>query len=98
VALFSMTLNDKQSPPSSHGPFTSPLDRYAHLPEPTRIFLENLRKDDIQTLEGIIVSYRRAGIAGWLIKWLFVTAFTVAGSVALFSQHLATIFKFFTGG
>lgn len=92
-------LNDKQqSPTTPFGPFENPVDRYAHLPEPTRIFLENLRKDDIQTLEGIIVSYRRAGVAGWLIKWLFVTAFTVAGSVALFAQHLSNIFKFITGG
>lgn len=90
-------MTHEQDPLLPFGPITNPVDRFSHLPEHTRAWLESLRAEDIGTLQGILVSYRRATIAGWLVKWIFVTAFTVAGSFALFAEQINTIRNFLAG-
>ena len=89
-----MTLND-QGPASRFGPIANPVESFKHLPIHTRTWLETLSREDVETMSILLVSYRRASVAGWLIKWLFVTAFTVAGSVALFAEQITAILAFF---
>lgn len=80
-----------QSPAPSLIPYADPVDRFAHLPPHVREWLQGLSREDCELFESILISYRRAGIAGWMVKWLFFTALGVASSVALFAEHIGKI-------
>ena len=46
-------------PPSRFGPFTSPVDRFSHLPEATRKWLEDLREEDLDEIARLEGLYRK---------------------------------------
>lgn len=69
------------SPPASA--YRSPVDRFAHLPEHIRRFIEGLDEEDCQALNDFLLQYKRARTIGWFFKWL------VAGAAALFLAMVA---------
>jgi hypothetical protein len=55
------------------GPITNPVDRFAHLPEPTRKWLESLREDDLKDIIESVQLYHRARIIARFGKWTLAT-------------------------
>src|SRR4051812_8710328 len=68
-------LLEKLGPPGGEpfGPVRNPVDRLAHLPEPTRLWLEELRPDDLDDIRKILEGYRRTGTILWALKWAVIT-------------------------
>jgi hypothetical protein len=64
------------------GPIANPVDRFAHLPEPTRKFLEDLREDDIEEIKEAVRFMRSATTVGRFAKWsiISVVGFFIAAS------------------
>lgn len=60
---------------SPFGPITNPVDRFAHLPEPTRKWLESLREDDLKDIIEAVQLYHRALIIAKFGKWTLATIF-----------------------
>lgn len=56
--------------PWPHGPIGHPVDRYAHLPKETRVFLERLRPEDIRHLHESMDFYTTARAVGRFNAWL----------------------------
>jgi hypothetical protein len=46
-----------------HGPLSNPIDRYLHLPEYTRRFMEQLRENEVDALSDF------AHLPAWKRKW-----------------------------
>lgn len=69
---------------SPFGPIPNPVDRFAHLPEPTRKWLESLREDDLQDIIGAVQLFHRAQIILRFGKWTAATilAALIAGVAA----------------
>jgi hypothetical protein len=64
-------------------PITNPVDKFAHLPEPTRRWLEGLREDDLDEIAAAIKFYRSARVVGRFNRWLIITVAAVfVGTVA----------------
>jgi hypothetical protein len=59
---------------------TNPVDRFAHLPEPTRHWLEQLREDDLADLNEAVKFHHSVKTIGRFGKWLIITV--VASFVA----------------
>lgn len=68
-----MPRQEDEGPASPFGPITNPVDRFAHLPERTRKFLETLDEEDVKALCDLLMAYQRASTIGWFFKWLVVT-------------------------
>lgn len=84
---------------SPFGPITNPVDRFAHLPEPTRKWLESLREDDLKDIVESVQLYHRARIIGKFGKWTLATilAALIAGVAA--GEAIQKIFAWmFHGG
>lgn len=65
-------------PASPHGPIANPTDRYAHLPEPTRKWLDEQRPEDLDDWRRAMRTYRAARIffnVTWKIIVTLVAAF-----------------------
>jgi hypothetical protein len=52
---------------------TNPVNRFAHLPEPTRKWLEQLREDDLSDLNEAVRFYHNIKTVGRFNKWLIIT-------------------------
>jgi hypothetical protein len=73
-----------QGPTSPSGPIANPVDHFAHLPAYVRKFIESLDEEDIEALEDLLLSYKRARTIGWFLKWLVaIAASTFMATVAL---------------
>jgi hypothetical protein len=83
---------------TSNGPFTNPVDRFAHLPKPTREYLESLREEDIDLLNEAVKFMRSVKTVGKFTKWLIVTivgSFIVAGQ---FGEAIQKLLAFLSRG
>ena len=69
-------------------PIYNPVERFGHLPEPTRQWLENLREDDIKELNDAVRFYRTAKAVGRFNKWLIITVVTLFIGAAAFGEAL----------
>ena len=63
--------------PWPHGPISNPVDRFAHLPEPTRRWLEDLRQDDINKIIEAVKFWNTMRSWGKVTKWLILTMVAV---------------------
>lgn len=63
-----------------YGPYTDPLDRYKHLPERTRKWLEGLSEKDLEAIDEALSMLDKAKTIGKAAKWTVVTI--LAGLVA----------------
>ena len=62
----------------------APLEKYAQLPESTRVFLEKMTEEDAEILAKGIRTFRNALIAIQVLKWLIgglIVAFTTAAAL-----------------
>jgi hypothetical protein len=99
--------------PSPFGPYSNPVDRFAHLPPATRSFFESLDKGDLEALEcavellrskeqrdtlvAILRSYRNAGIVGRFFRFMVVTAVAVFTTSVLLGERIRDVFSWFGG-
>lgn len=60
----------------------NPVDRFAHLPEPTRKFLEQLREEDIKDILEAARAVKSTKTFGKVMRWsiISVVGFFVAAS------------------
>jgi hypothetical protein len=94
----SIIVDDDPDPPSPFGPIANPVDRFGHLPEGTRKWLEGLRDEDIQELKEAIKFQRSAKTVGTFGKWLVITIVsTFIGAVA-FGEKVAVAWRWISGG
>lgn len=75
----------------------NPVDRFGHLPEATRRWLESLREEDINELREAIKLSRNAKTVGSFSKWLALTIFGTIVSVITFGEKLMIGWKWITG-
>jgi hypothetical protein len=88
----------EQEPPFDSGPVSNPVDRFAHLPETTRQWLEELRKEDVDDLRRILQGFRKTGTVLWFFKWIIITvASGFVGTVA-FGESVAKTLSWLKGG
>lgn len=110
-AVGRLVLNEDE-PAQMRGPFSSPVDRFIHLPEPTRRWFESLREDDIAKFKKLgrlseddlddlveaIRFQRSARTIGRFGKWVIITVFsTFIGAVAL-GEKIGIAWKWAVGG
>lgn len=69
----------------------NPVERFAHLPEPTRKFLEDLREDDITDLNDAVRFYRNAKTIGRFNAWLIMSALATFGAFVAFGEAIRKI-------
>lgn len=65
------------------GPISNPVDRFAHLPEPTRRFLESLREEDLVYLKDTVRFMKTSRTLGRFFRWLI---FSVVGLFVMANQ------------
>lgn len=68
-----------------------PVDRFAHLPEPTRKFLESLREEDIKLILEAAKFVQSIRSAGRFSRWLLLSVvglFVMAGQLGEAIQKL----------
>jgi hypothetical protein len=58
---------------ANHGPITNPVDRFAHLPEPTRRWLELMREEDTKDIAEVVRMMHAARTVGRFGKWMIIT-------------------------
>lgn len=87
-----------QPEPGPNGPIANPVDKFAHLPAPTRAWLESLRADDIALLMKLMTTYERAETIGWFAKWLFITMVAAFVGAVTFGEKVATAISWFRAG
>ena len=87
-----------ESPTSPFGPIKNPVDRFAHLPEFTRAWLEGLSREDIAAHRGLSTSYRRASTVGWFLKWLGLITGGVFTASVTFGEGVRKIAAWFVVG
>jgi hypothetical protein len=75
-----------------HGPIMNPVDRFVHLPEETRKWLEQLRPEDLKDLDEARRFHHDAKAVGRFAKWL---ALGVAGAFLLAAQFGDSVVKLF---
>lgn len=81
---------------SPFGPIANPVDRFGHLPEPTRKWLEGLREEDLNELTEIRQLMHRAKIIGRFGKWIVATMLAaLLGGVAI-GEAIAKILNWLT--
>ena len=78
-------------------PIANPVDRFAHLPEETREWLENLRGEDITELRGAIQFMREVKTVTKFGKWALMTVIATFTGAVLLGEKIAVAWKFFTG-
>lgn len=83
---------------SPHGPVANPVDRFTHLPEPTRRWLEQLRDDDLKDLTEAIRFHHSAKTVGRFMKWLILSAAAIFGLAAQFGEDIRKLFGLFFHG
>ena len=92
-----IVVEDDPDPPTPFGPIANPVDRFGHLPESTRKWLESLREEDILELKEAIHFHRSAKTIGRFGRWLIITIVgTFIGAVA-FGQNIAVVWKWLIG-
>jgi hypothetical protein len=75
-----------------HGPIMNPVDRFVHLPEETRKWLEQLRPEDLKDLDEARRFHHDAKAVGRFAKWLVLG---VAGAFLLAAQFGDSVGKLF---
>jgi len=77
------------------GPIMNPVDRFAHLPEPTRKWLETLREDDLAEINDAIKFYRTARTLGRFGKWSIISAVAFFITVSQLGEAVQKIWTWF---
>lgn len=69
-------------PHEDAGPINNPVDKFAHLPEPTRKFLEQLREEDIRDIINAVKFMKSSQTVGRFMKWstMSVVGFFIVAS------------------
>ena len=84
--------------PSPNGPIANPVDRFAHLPEHVRKFLEGLDEEETTNLAKLLRNYEQAATIGWFFKWLIVTMAGAFMGVVGIGQAFKTAASWFKVG
>jgi hypothetical protein len=84
-------------PPANTQPIANPVDRFAHLPEETREWLEQLRQDDIEEIRSAIRFMREVKTVGKFGKWALITVVSTFTGAVLLGEKIAIFWKFVTG-
>lgn len=58
---------------ANNGPIRNPVDRFAHLPEVTRKWIESLREEDLADLTEAVRFMHSAKTIGRFGKWMILT-------------------------
>jgi hypothetical protein len=91
-------LTGKGSLPSPNGPISNPVDRFAHLPEPTRKFLEELRAEDLDDYRKILRGFRSTSTIVWFFKWFLVTVAGFFVATVAFGENFLKLAAWFSRG
>lgn len=83
--------------PNEHGPIYNPVNRFAHLPKPTREWLESLDKEDIDEIKEAIKFYHATRTIGRFWKWLIITVVSVFVGAAQFGEAIVKAFSWLFG-
>lgn len=83
---------------SPYGPIHNPAHRFAHLPEPTRKWLEQLREDDIKEMVDAIRFWRTVKAGSWIIKWAMGIFLATFLGVVAFGEAILKVWTWFGRG
>jgi hypothetical protein len=87
---------DEEAGPN--GPIPNPVNRFGHLPEPTRRWLESLREDDIkEMIDGVKMS-RAIKSWGRITKWLIVTFVAIFLGIVGFGEGILRVWGWINHG
>lgn len=86
-----------EDPPSAHGPYQNPVDRFAHLSPVARKWLQGLDEEDILELIEMQQGYRRAKTVGWFLKWIFFLSVSVFTGAVAFGEYVARAWRLVKG-
>ncbi len=68
--------------------YHDPVERFGQLPEPTRKWLEDLRKEDIKELNDAVRFFHATKAGGKFVKWLMFMIVTIFVGAAAFGEAL----------
>ena len=83
---------------SPYGPIGNPADRFAHLPEPTRKWLEQLRADDIEEINEAVRFIRSIKAWGWITKWMVGVFLAIFLGIVAFGEGIQKLLGWFSLG
>lgn len=90
-------LAELDAPPSPNGPIRSPVDRFAHLPENVRAWVERLRQEDLDDLDRLLQGYRKTGTIVWFFKWLVIAVGSTFVATVAFGEKVAQTISWLRG-
>jgi hypothetical protein len=77
---------------SPFGPINNPVDRFIHLPEGTRRWLEQLRAEDLRDLDDARKFQHQAKAIGKFFKWVVLSIFALFIMAAQFGEAISKLF------
>jgi hypothetical protein len=83
--------------PNEHGPINNPVDRFIHLPRPTRRWLESLREEDIRDIEEAAEFLHKTKTIGKFGKWLVITFVAIFVGMVQFGEAFVKGLTWFLG-
>jgi hypothetical protein len=88
-------LEQDGAPAPPNGPIANPVDRFAHLPEPTRKWLEELRAEDVDDVRRLLQVFRNARTNWNFLKRVVLTVAGAFMAVVAFSKGVPEIMSWF---
>ena len=76
----------------------SECKRFDELPEKTKLFLSNLREDEVDTLNDEIQLVGSIKTVGVFIKWVIIGVLGIVSGVVMFAESIGKFLAWFKDG
>lgn len=76
----------------------SDVKKFDDLPEKTKLFLSNLREDEVDTLNDEIQLVGSIKTVGVFIKWVIIGVLGIVSGVVMFSESIGKFLAWFKAG
>ena len=76
----------------------SECKRFDDLPEKTKLFLSNLREDEVDTLNDGIQLVGSIKTVGTFIKWVIIGVLGIVSCVVMFAESIGKFLAWFKAG
>ena len=76
----------------------SDVKKFDDLPEKTKLFLSNLREDEVDTINDGIHLVADIKTVGTFVKWIIIGALGIVSGVVMFAESIGKFLAWFKAG
>ena len=76
----------------------SDVKKFDDLPEKTKLFLSNLREDEVDTLNDEIQVVGSIKTVGTFVKWIIIGALGIVSGIVMFAESIGKFLAWFKDG